>query len=417
MHILKKGKIGIAFMLMALVYIGILAAGYTGTEADESARAVSVGDIDYDKLTVKVFKNGNSIVYFSSDSRKTWMEVEGDSGTDQESAYIVMDISWVNSKTDTTVYFKGDKEATALEVTFPKMNSAFKVKFDKAAIDFEFEGYEDATTFIWRKESDYNWQTVPFDKENAAYKAFLSEINALRFKGAKIIFRCDQVIGTGAENVGQRMSKEVKISIPKMANAPSVKVNVKKMILNTKTTMEYFDAEKNTWVACEKNMKVSDIAAKAMYSGGSEGQDVVLKIRTAASEKKAYSKTLTLTIPAQGFAPSFGDTADVKYSYDNGKLFLTFTKASAQAPIDYCVVKEGADFDPSTAKWKTVKANKQVKLAEKSVPDGSKIYIRYTGVAANANKNIELKLPSYYAEYTVAWPKTADSEKDKTKDK
>lgn len=405
-------KVFITVLAAAFIWQIVLDTGYFPAEASESA--VTVGDIDYDELTMKVYKNGNTIVYFSSDGRKTWTEVEGETISGTGDGYIIMDISWVNATSDVTVYFKGNKVATALEVVFPKANSAFKVTFDKVNVDFDFDGNDDYTHFMWRKEADYNWTTVPFDKDSAGYKNFLKKINDLRYKGCKIVFICDQVIGTDAEHMGHRATKEVKISIPKMANAPTLKVNVKNLTVNTKATMEYYNESTKKWVACTKNMKVSELAPAVMYASSKVGDTVKLKFRVAATEKKPYSKTAVLTIPGQGKAPDFGDAGHVKVSLVKENIVLTFTKASSSTPIEYCIVKSGETFDPSTVKWSRVKkANKQVKLTKKSAPEGSTVYIRFAGISANAAKNIELTLPSTYAPYVINWPKTAETD-DKT---
>ena len=399
-----------AALAAAVIFGAVSSAGYSPVEASESA--VTIGDIDYDELTMKVYKNGNTIVYFSSDARKTWNEVEGESSSDVNGSYIIMDISWVNAGSDTKVYFKGNKVATAIEVVFPKVNSGFKVTFDKANIDFDFEGYDSRTSFMWRKEADYNWMTVPFDKETKEYKDFLKTINDLRYKGCKLVFVCDQVIGTGIDHMGQRPTKEIKISIPKIANAPSLKVNVKNLTINTKTTLEYYDESSKKWVACTKNMSVATLAPAAMYSSSKEGDTVKLKFRIAATEKKPYSKTAVITIPGQGKAPDFGSAGHVKAEFSDGKLVLTFLKASSTTQMEYCVVKSGETFDPEKVKWSRVKkANKQVKISQKKAPDGSTVYIRFAGVTENTAKNISLKLPSYYSQYVINWPKTTETDK------
>lgn len=409
----------VPFILFTIILF-IKIQGFTPSFADDpvdSASEVTVGDVDYDQLTMKVYKNGNTIVYFSADSRKTWNEVEGESGTDTVAGdYVIMDISLINPKSDATVYFKGNKAVTAVDVVFPKASSTFKVKLDKATLALEFEGTDSATDFLWRKSTDYNWQKVSLTKSSDSYQSFVKEIENLRFKGCKLVFVCDQIIGTDTKNMGHRMSNESTVSIPKMANAPSVKVNVKKMNLNTKTTMEYFDNSKKLWVPCGKNMTITEIAPAALYST-KEGEKVTIKIRNAATDKKGYSKTAIVSIPGQTKAPEFGDGGHVKTAFADGKLLLTFLKASKNDPIDYCIIAAGTTFDESNAKWKTIKnPNKIVKLNEKSAPEGSKIYIRFSGVAENANKNIALKLPSYYDFYTVpAWPKTetkTDTKKD-----
>lgn len=398
------------FALATVVIFGVVSfTGYSPAEAAESA--VTIGDIDYDELTMKVYKNDNTIVYFSNDGRKTWNEVEGESSSDENGSYIIMDISWVSPGSDVKVYFKGNKVATAIEVVFPKVNSGFKVTFDKVNIDFTFEGYDGRTSFMWRKESDYNWMTVPFDKETQAYKDFLKTIENLRYKGCKIVFVCDQVIGTGIDQMGQRPTKEIKVAIPKIANAPSLKVNVKNLTINTKTTMEYYDESSKKWVACTKNMSVATLAPAAMYSSSKEGETVKLKFRVAATEKKSYSKTAVVTIPGQGKAPDFGSAGHVKVDFSDGKLVLTFLKASSTSQMEYCVVKSGETFDPQKVKWNRVKkANKQVKLTSKKAPEGSTVYIRFAGVTENTAKSIALKLPSYYSQYVINWPKTSETE-------
>ena len=400
---------GIAFFTALLVFGFMTKGSIPICAADPST--VTIGDIDYDNLTMKVYKNGNSIVYFSADQRKTWNEVEGETENDDvKGAYIIMDISWVNSKSEVTVFFKGDKETTALEAKFPKVQSTFKVKFDKAAIDFEFEGGEDSTSFMWRKSSDFNWTTVPFDKKSAGYKDFLTTVNSLRFKGCKLVFVCVQVVGTDASHMGQRPSKEVSVSIPKIANAPNVTVNVKKMILNTKTTQEYYDASKQKWVPCTKNMTIAELAPSALYASSKEGTAATVKIRIAATDKRSYSKTTVVVIPGQTKAPDISSGGHMSAAFVDGKLNLTFAKASNAEPLEYCIVKSGDTFDPSTAKWKTIKkAGKVVKINDKTCPDGSTIYLRFAGVNANASKNISLKLASYYSSYTVTWPKTDTS--------
>ena len=406
---------GLALLSVLLVMSVVITSNTPVSAADPSS--VTIGDIDYDNLTMKVYKNGNSIVYFSSDQRKNWNEVEGETENDDvKGAYIIMDISWINSNSEVTVFFKGDKETTALEVKFSKVQSTFKVKFDKAAIDFEFEGSGDATSFMWRKSSDYNWTTVPFDKKSAGYKDFLTTVNSLRFKGCKLVFICGQVVGTDSAHMGQRPSKEVTVSIPKIANAPSVTVNVKKMILNTKTTQEYYDEAKKKWVPCTKNMTIAELAPASLYASSKEGTATTVKIRIAATDKKSYSKTTVIVIPGQTKAPDISSGGHMSAEFVDGKLNLSFLKASNAEPLEYCIVKNGDKFDPSTAKWKTVKKAKVQKINKNACPDGSTIYLRFAGVSANASKNISLKLASYYSSYAVKWPaETSSGSGGKTK--
>lgn len=399
---MKKTFSGIAVFLLLLVMA--LSFGKTDVmAADGTATAITVKDIDYQKLTMKVYKNGNSIVFYSTDGKKTWNEVEGAVSSNSSGTYIEMDISWASPSSNVKIYFKGNRESTVINLTLPKQN-AFKVKYDKAESDFIFTGNDDAAGFWWRKETDYNWHYVSFDTSDQSYIDFLNTVETLKFKGCKLIFRTGQVIGTDADNCGERPSREEKITIPKMAAAPSIKVNVKKMTINTKTTMEYYDEAKKEWVSCEKNMSVSEMAPSCFAK--KNPKPAKLLIRVAASSSKPCSQIAIVLLPVQREAPAVtapsGKGAAVYEVKSDNNVYLTFNGASKDCPIDYCVVKEGADFDPSTAKWKTVKnASKPVKITKKTCPSGSKIYFRYSGIAANASKNIELKFPSAETGVTI----------------
>lgn len=390
-----------AFMMLML---GLVMTGTSGISAAETATTVSIGTIDYEKLIMKVYKNGNGVVFYSTDNKSTWNEVEGPVYTDAGSkTYIEADISWVSASSEVTVYFKGNKNTNVISVTFPKMSTSFKVKYDKASGEFTFSGNDSATEFLWRKSTDYNWYRVSFTESDTTYKNFIETVDSLRFKGCKIVFRLGQQLGTDENDPGERPSREITIAIPKMASAPNVKVNVKKLIVNTKDTMEYYDETSKTWVSCEKNMKVSELAPSVMLDKG--GKNTVIKIRVAATSKKGYSQTALLSIDGQTAAPVLG--TDIRYEIQaDRKLAITFVKASALIPIDYCIVKTGAEsFDAATAKWKTVKnANKKITFSEKSVPDGSTVFFRFTGINANATKGISLKLPSAYASFTITRP-------------
>lgn len=389
--------------LVMLLFLGIVCAGRTEVSA-ASASPVAITAIDYDKLTMTICKNGNGIVFYSTDQRSTWKEVEGIVSTKGGQNYIEMDISWVSATSDVQIYFKGNIDSTAISVTLPKANASFKVKYDKVNVDFTFVGNDGCPSFMWRKTTDYNWVTVPFDITSQGYKDFIRTVDDLRFKGTKIIIRTGQVAGTSADNPGERPSKDVTVVIAKMAAAPNLKVNVKKMNVNTKTNMEYYDEAEGKWIGCQKNMMVEQIAPDAMYDMGAE--NVAIRVRVAATDKKPHSQTALLSITGQPGAPSVvGSAADVTYEFtSDGKFLVHFPKVTKAAPIDYCIVKDDAEFVFEKAKWKTVKVNtKVIKLTEKSAPSGTTLYFRFTGTAANPTKKIELKLASDYVDFSIDW--------------
>lgn len=381
----------LVLMLLQMVQLPEMSA------AAANAEAIEIGLIDYDALTMVVYTNGNSIVYYST-NKSTWYEVEGLKNA-ENTAYL-MDISWVSAAAETTLYFKGETVEEVVSVTLPKRNTSLKVKYDKAAISFEFDNIEDAETFEWRKSTDYTWYTVSMETESASYQRFMEMVEGMLGKGGKLVFRTPQVVGTGEAEVGTRPSKEVTVSLAKRANAPSVKVYQDKLTVNTTEKMEYYDANKDEWIACTKSMTIKELAPEALYENG--GESVVLQVRTAATEKKSYSKTAYLTIPGQKAPVSLGDsTKEVSYWYQDGKLMLQFNQASSTATYSYAVVKAGQEFDPSTAKFKAVKNNKVIKLSASAAPVGSTIYVRKSGTAYSASKGVALVLASAENSFVV----------------
>lgn len=403
---LIKKFLSCCIAVCAFTLVMVISAGSKAVSAAD-ATPVSIGKIDYDDLTLQVYKNNNAIVYFSTNGRKNWQEIGGEIKTDSNGEYIEMDISWVDPKSDVKLYFKGNKDETATDVTIPKMLSGFSVKFDKVAVDFEFDGYGSCEKFMWRKASDYNWTEVSFDKKSSDYKAFLKTIESLRFKGCKLIFCCVQKTGTGVKDPGERLSNEVKVTIPKQAEAPLIQFDLKKRMVNTKDSWEYYDSKQNKWISCTKNMDLDTLAPEVLSAGGTKGKDVKIKFRFYATDKKAASKSTVLYVPGQNTAPEIGESKDVVFAFDKKKLKVTFAGASSATPIEYCVVKKGYSFDEKKAAWKTVKtANKTLTFSSSAVPSGSKIYIRFAGENMSKVKDTDIKLASACAYYEVTWPET-----------
>lgn len=387
------------FLMLALF---LCVSSVTRAYAADAA-AISIGTIDYETLTMKVNRNKNKVVYYSTD-KKTWYEVEGEVNADD--AYI-MDISWVPSTANSTLYFKGDIVKKYVSITLPKMNTSVKATFDKAEGTLNFTNADEAEAFEWRKSSDYEWRTVDMDDDKTPsgvtkYSDFLKEIDTFRTKGAKIIVRLPQQVGNGVNNTGARCSKEITVSITARAAAPNISVNVKKLTLNTTDKMEYYNTSTGKWVDCTKAMKVEKIAPKALYENGAKG--VTVAIRVAATDTKPHSLTANIEIPAQSAAPSIGDNNDdVLYYYQNGRLVLQFNKASAATAYEYAIVKSGVKYNSATATWKTVKSTKPIKLTASSAPEGATIHFRVQGTTANTAKNISLVLPSASVALNVSY--------------
>jgi hypothetical protein len=365
----------------------------------EDATAISIGKIDYENLTMQVYDNNNAIVYYSTD-QSTWLEIEGPYSSATKS--YTMDISWISSTSDATLYFKGDIIKTIKSITLPMKNSSIKIKFDKVEGEFIFTDVEEAETFQWRKVTDYNWTTVDFDETSSSYKTFLDTTELLRSKGVKIIIRTPQLLGTGISNVGMRPSKEVTVAITARVAAPTLKVNIAKLTINTSAAMEYYNTKTSLWIACDGVSSIEDIAPSTLYQNGAK--NVTLMIRRAETEKDTFSQTTYLIIPGQTAPPSIGDNSnEVTYYYMNSKLILQFNKASTSNMFEYSICKPDATFNETFASWKSVTTTKALTISKSTAPDGCTIYVRRKGTDANTTKNIAFKLPSAINHFTVKY--------------
>lgn len=377
-----------------LLFIGLMPSV---TASAATASAISIGAIDYDNLTLQVFYNNNAIVSYSTD-RKNWTELEG--MYDSTTSSYTMDISWLSTNSDQTLYLKGDVVTTIRTVSLPAQNTSFKVAFNAVEEEFTFDNAEEADSFQWRKASDYVWKEVSMDESSTSYKAFLSMIEKFRVKGASIVIQLPQVKGTSNSNVGRRPSKAVTINIAARAAAPAIKVNFSKLTLNTTSAMEYYNAASGLWIECDGAMSIDEIAPKVLYANGSN--TVTLKIRKAATTSVTYSKTATITIPGQPAPPSLGgNTSDCTYYYLNSKLMLQLNKASATTAYQYVIVKSGQTFNEFGASWRSVTSSKLITLSSSAAPSGSTVYIRKMGV--DAKDSGDLVLPSAVSSFVVKY--------------
>lgn len=384
-------------ILILTVALACFSIGFNKAEtlfAADNASQVEVASIDYNALELKLKPNGNSVIYFST-NKSTWNVLEYYVNSE---GYACTDISWIAATSNKTLYFKGGSDTRITEVTIPKQNT-IKVKFDKVDGMVTISNTEDAEYFQWRKNTDYNWHTVSLEEGSAEYKQFVSSLEQFRVKGAKIVIRTAQTPGTSAQDPGSRPSKEATLSITKRGNAPNVSVNMKTLKLNTTEKMEYSLDGGNTWKNCMKTMTLESLLPNTLYKDGKSAQAGSVLFRKIATAAVPYSKTQTLTIPAQKAAP----TTISHYTQDSKYLFLQFSDASTSLIYEYTIVKPGKSFDPVKAVWKAVKKNTPIKLTKTSAPEGSTIYYRYKGITANISKGITPVLPSAYGSFKVTF--------------
>jgi len=394
-NIVRNKLVPLPVLLLGILLLCLISSGKASAE---DAKVITIGKIDYDNLTMQIYDNNNSAVYYSID-KDTWIDVEGPYNSETDS--YSLDISWVSNTSDVTLYFKGNTIKTIKPITLPAQNKSVKVAYDKVEGEFTFSNTWDAEYFQWRKSTDYSWATVELDESSSSYISFINTMETLRLQGAKVYIRTPQMIGTNSNNEGSRPSIEVLVSITKRSNAPSIKVNVSKLNINTTEAMEYYNSTTKLWIECTKAMSLEDIAPEVLYKNGAN--DLTFMIRTAATSYTSYSKTAYITVNGQAAAPVIGDNSDdVAYYYVNSKLILQFPKASKTNTYEYAIIKPDSTFNESTAIWKAVISSKIMTISKTSSPDSCKIYVRRKGISAN--KNISLVLPSAINSFTINYP-------------
>lgn len=364
--------------------------------AEDDVQPVTIKEIDYEKAYMVIDPNGNTKVYYSATGKDKWYQVEGSKNTE---GYFVLDISWISEKSDYKLSLKGSDDTTVVDTVLPAMNSSIKIKYSAADCELTFENEEGATVFEWKKSTSYVWNTdVPISQADDKGTFFKNAMEELKLKGGKIIVRLPQQKGTSATNTGSRPSKQVSVSIPKRAAAPSIKVNVTKLTVNTTTSMEYGvysiggTPSAIDWADCEKAMLVSDLAPEVFA-----GKDVVIAFRKAATSSAGYSQTAYVTIPAQKSAPT-----EYLTTVTPSKFTISFPGATKENPIQYAVVKAGTTIAVDKLSWKNVTSSKGISFSIKNLPAGSTIYMRFKGIAES--KTVSLALPSAMKTITVTYP-------------
>lgn len=367
-----------------------------------TAGEIPVKAIDYDEAEIIFDSTSISEIYYSTD-KKEWKLIEDPNQVANQCSF---DISWVSSKKETTLYFKGSSDAIT-EVVLPEYNSRFSVKFDKATSEFTFNNVEGLMKFQWKKALDSNWKTVENNKTSSSYEDFAKEIDALRTKGCKLLFRTQPVSGSsntlGEVLPGERPSREASVSMSKRSTAPSIRLNTQKGTLNTSVKLEYCDPNfPNVWTTCTKNMTVSDAAATALASGTTTGKDLMLLFRKAETSRTPYSLESAVFFPGQRLAPVVG--TDVICTYSEKGVLLRFPNASKEKPFEYGIVKSGGAITAKT-RWKSVtRSERDMVVSKKNAPNNSIIYVRAKGVKENVRKGIEPELYSANTKISVTHP-------------
>ncbi len=392
-----KGTKSKRMLLAILLFILALFIINQNTGKASAAESISVKEINYYEDTITLQLNaGDTEVYFSDSKKKNWEEVPG---TISGSNTITMDISWVPVSSNYVMTFKGNRSSGILTVTIPKQVINFKVKYNNVKNTAVFTKAGNRA-IEWRKKDSSIWNTVNTD-------ILSSQLSRLNNNGAIVCFRLAPVNGTSISNVGFRPSKEVSVTIPKKANAPSVIINGSKFCIAVKKGMAYrtvnSDGSTTDWtsITTSNNLMLNNVAAKAMYQGTSNAQaEVKLQFRTNATTSSQVSKVATVTVPVQEGPPNI-EANGISLNYESSSSVALQVKAASTAmPFEYTVVKKDEELNNLTANWITIASSAAESLKNDAAPKGCHIFVRKKSI--DKTSTVDFALASVEIDITGA---------------
>lgn len=368
-----------AFLFLMLIFTTIL------PKHTEAASGISVKEINYEKNTITLQLNsGDTEAYFSDSNKKNWEAVPGKIGSDKT---ITMDISWVPATKNYVMTFKGDSSTSVISVTIPKQISNFKATYNKVKGLMSFSN-TGSRTIQWRKKGSTIWNTVNTSTISA-------EMNHLCTNGATVYFRLAPINGN-ASSSGSRPSKEVTVTIPKKASAPSVTVDGSAFTIAVKKGMAYRtlydDGTASNWttVSSNTNLLLKNIAPGVFRTTDTAQAPVTLQFRTNATSTNQVSKITTVKIPIQEDAPD-ADTYGISLNYTSSTtMTLQVKAASTTTPFEYTIVKKDKELDYQKASWTAITSSNEVSLNKDSAPAGCHIYVRKKSKNASTSENFTL---------------------------
>ncbi len=351
----------------------------------EAASSISVKEINYQNSTITLQLNsGDTEVYFSDSYKKNWEAVPGKISADNT---ITMDISWISVTKNYTLTFKGNSSTSVISVILPKQITNFKATYNKVKGTMSFSNVG-SRTIEWRKKGSTTWNVV-----NTS--TISTEMNHLCTNGAIVYYRLAPMNGT-ASSIGSRPSKEVAITIPKKASAPTITVDGSAFMIAVKKGMAYrtlnSDGTATDWttVSSTSNLLLKNVAPSALYGSESSQTAVTLQFRTNATSANQVSKLTTVKIPVQEGAPNM-NTYGITLNYTSSTtMSLQVKAASTTVPFEYTIVEKDKEINYQKAVWTAITSSTAVSLNKNTAATGCHIYVRKKSVNASTSDDFAL---------------------------
>lgn len=379
-----------------------------------SVAALSVlvaGGVNADAATFKTDKTltvtpGEMVSYDAVKDKKG--ELTWNAKAKWDIYYSAVDVDLANIKTSKDAYItvKGASTTTVYKIkadTVKKYAITIKptlaIKKDNTEVK---KTDTDWANFQYRTEcGEWKALTAGMDFDTTAYEQQGSTLY-FRYKGATAITAIPDATlkvtgaptGTTVNTIAENSfpSKEVKVKVPKMANAPAISVDYNTATIKAGKNAEFragasFSDLKTGWADFKENYTISQTAA---------GQ---FQMRTKATDTKAASKIAiyswpmaqapTLTSNPTTYAEATAKGTLIANTVDATKPILTyeitdkeFKLVNGSADKTVVVYKVKASTSPLAPDGKaiaTIKPGKDVKLTSKKVPEGTQLIVQYAG--------------------------------------
>lgn len=457
---MKHGKtFKIAAGLLLLATCLFFQGDRTATADDTNGTAIPNANIKIEYLneTMTVTTNKDSIIYYTdsySDNLEKWYSCE------VRNNKAVFDISWVKTTATTRLYLCGDVQTkvTSRDVVWQeKLKATFTgtlLSTDITEAETWLAAYaaypnftEDTGYFVFtvkednREKSYFSLENLEWRKGDSGVFRDFSELDLreMNIKGISLQFRIkgkDET--TGGDGTGYRSSSLAKVSVAKLAVAPSTELDAKLTSINIKNGMEYsLDGVNWTLVPdyykratsaeymvsqADRDLAIAEITtttkvAKVLLHwmlGEKSNQSlnksymmnysttermfnnpdknlatgIYIYVRDVATVKRAASKIAKIFVPfseevntdwKNGFA-----VKDVESKTGTGGVQVENSsdgnyQVAILTPEEQAEITDWDNIDISNLKWTTIKAGKTLKLAYTKVPKGSVLLYRMAG--------------------------------------
>lgn len=329
------------------------------------------------KILLKAGSGGSTKFYISKDKQKSWdLIAESKSGQT-----VSVELAGYMKSSETTLYFKGNKDIAPREVVIPKEETNLDISYELEYGEVYGEVtkvvklvFENVTGVLeYRKSASESWKDyIAKDFKTSDYED----------TGITLQFR------TKATEE-KRAGKIVNVKIPKRPSAPSIKVDYAKMQI---TGMKYGVTQYRLGTSADWILfKPTDTKAKALSlyellkvtnNNTERFPATTIEFRTIATEKKVASSVRVIEIKQQPSAPFIADLKN---------FTLTIADASKDKPYEYVVLQAHETFDLTKAKWKKVTSSKPIlikKTGNATTIPTDKVYVRLAAVTDKETKQV-----------------------------